>query len=84
VSGHALRRRLTASIVVLVLGVGGAAMLAGAELTTVYSIRVVTASCDDLAEPDLADTCDATGLDRHSGALFVLAALALAGASPSA
>ena len=48
-----------------------------AELSTVVSIEVVTATCEDLADPRLADSCDTTGAERHSYALLLLGILGL-------
>ena len=41
------------------------------EFSTVSYVTVVTATCEDLAEPDLADRCLQTGHERH-GYAFVL------------
>ena len=60
---------------VLLLGVGAAVALILAEVTTLYSIDVETASCTDLADPDLADSCDTTGGEQHSYAFIPLALL---------
>lgn len=60
---------------VLLLGVGAALAVVLAEVSTLYSIDVETASCTDLADPDLADACDTTGGEQHSYALIPLALL---------
>jgi hypothetical protein len=61
--------------VILLLGVGAALALILAEVTTLFSIDVETASCTDLADPDLADACDTTGGEQHSYAFIPLALL---------
>jgi hypothetical protein len=38
-------------------------------------IEVDTATCSDLADPDLADRCDTTGGEQHSFALVPIAVL---------
>jgi hypothetical protein len=52
-----------------------ALLLALTEVTTLFSIEVATATCGDLADPDLADRCDTTGGDQHSFALVPVAIL---------
>jgi hypothetical protein len=64
--------------VVLALGVAAAVLMVLAEVTTLYSIEVDTASCSDLADVDLADACDTTGGEQHSFALVPLAFLTAA------
>jgi len=57
------------------LGVAAALLLVLTEVTTLFSIEVDTASCSDLADPDLADRCDTTGGEQHSFALVPIAVL---------
>ena len=52
-----------------------AVLLVLTEVTTLFSIEVETATCSDLADPDLADRCDTTGGEHHSFALVPLAIL---------
>jgi 4-hydroxybenzoate polyprenyltransferase len=62
-----------------------------AEFTELFSIEVASATCGDLADPELADACSATGGEQHSYALIPLALLtglmaagaALAGSRPA-
>ena len=46
---------------ILVLRVAAALLLVLAEVTTLFPIEVDTATCNDLADPDLADGCEMTG-----------------------
>jgi hypothetical protein len=57
------------------MGVAAALLLVLAEVTTLFSIEVDTATCSDLADPDLADRCDTTGGEQHSFALVPVAVL---------
>jgi hypothetical protein len=63
---------------VLVLGVAAGLLMLIAELSTIWSVDVVTASCGDLADPDLADACVRKGYEAHLFALIVLGLLTLA------
>ena len=60
---------------VLALGFAAALLLVLTEVTTLFSIDVATATCSDLADPDLADRCDTTGGEQHSFALVPVAIL---------
>ena len=60
---------------ILALGLAAALLLVLTEVTTLFSIDVATATCSDLADPDLADRCDTTGGEQHSFALVPLAIL---------
>jgi len=55
-----------------VLGLTAGVLMIVAELSTIWSVDVVTASCGDLAEPDLADQCVRRGFEAHLFALIVL------------
>jgi hypothetical protein len=61
--------------VILCIGVAAALLLVLTEVTTLFSIEVATATCSDLADPDLADRCDTTGGEQHSFALVPIAVL---------
>jgi hypothetical protein len=61
--------------VILCIGVAAALLLVLTEVTTLFSIDVATATCSDLADPDLADRCDTTGGEQHSFALVPIAVL---------
>lgn len=60
---------------VLALGLAAAVLMVIAEFTTLYTIEVVTASCEDLADPRLADACERTGGEQHGYALIPVALL---------
>jgi hypothetical protein len=73
---HARFRRSGAlGPLILTLGIAAALLLVLAEVTTLFSIEVDTATCSDLADPDLADRCDTTGGEQHSFALVPIAVL---------
>ena len=57
------------------LGVAAAVLMVLAELSNLFTIEVDTASCQDLADPDQADTCEQTGGEQHSFALVPVALL---------
>jgi hypothetical protein len=65
------------SAAVLVLGLAGGVAMVIAEFLPVWSVDVVTASCEDLADPDLADTCVRSGYEEHAFALLVIGAFTL-------
>ena len=43
-----------------------------AEFSTISYVTVVTATCEDLADPRLADRCQLDGAERHSWAFALL------------
>jgi hypothetical protein len=62
-------------------GVVSAALMIGGELATIASVELtgVNESCEvQLVDPELRDRCELSGVDRHGGALFLLASLTLA------
>jgi hypothetical protein len=63
---------------VLILGLAGGFLLAITDFLTIVHVEVVTASCEDLATPSLADSCVSKGSEQHSWALLVLGLAALA------
>lgn len=67
---------------ILVLALAGAVLLFAAEFSTVASVEVPNDSCSVIydAQPALADRCELSGLERHGGALLLLALLAGAAA----
>src|SRR3954453_5540554 len=70
--------RLSASrLAILVLGGGGGLVLIVSDFLTLYRVGVVTASCGDLASPNLRDACTTTGGGHHGYALAILGAIAL-------
>jgi hypothetical protein len=66
------------ALLVLGLGVLAGVLMILTEFSTLFEVEVVTASCKDLADPDLADTCLTKGAEQHSYALVFLGALAIA------
>jgi hypothetical protein len=62
-------------VLVFTLGVAAALLMVLAEVTSLYSIDVATATCSDIADVDLADKCDTSGGEQHSFALVPLAIL---------
>ena len=52
-------------------------LLIVSDFLTLYHVDVVTASCSDLASPNLRDACSTTGGGHHGYALAVLGAIAL-------
>jgi hypothetical protein len=67
----------TLRLAVLALGLTAGLLMLVAELSTIWSVDVVTASCSDLADPSLADACARKGYEAHLFALIVLGLLAL-------
>lgn len=73
----ALRAAGPARMAIAVLGVAGAILLVVAEFSTIAEIEIGSATCDSAVVAS-RDDCQVTGLEQHGGALFLLAALALA------
>jgi hypothetical protein len=63
------------ALAVGVVGATAAALLVITEFSTIFSVTTLTASCDDLAGPELRDACVTTGGEQHSYALLLLGAL---------
>ena len=65
---------------VLLLGVLAAVLMVVAELSTVASVDVAAGSCEVIndSSPELADRCSLSGLERHGGALILVALFVLA------
>jgi hypothetical protein len=59
------------------LGLAGGLALIVSDFLTLYHVDVVTASCSDLASPNLRDACSTTGGAHHGYALAVIGAIAL-------
>ena len=59
-------------LAVLVLGAAAGVLMILTEFTDIYSVKVLTATCEDLADRGLADRCVATGGEQHSYAFVVL------------
>jgi hypothetical protein len=64
-------------IAVLAMGVIGALLMIGAEFATLRSVKVLTASCSDLADPSLRSSCVTHGGEEHSYALVLIGIAAL-------
>jgi len=52
-------------------------MAIAAEFSTISYVTVVTATCEDLADPRLADRCRLEGSERHSWAFALLGVFAM-------
>src|SRR5689334_19182607 len=64
-------------LAILALGGVGGLLLILSDFLTLYHVDVVTASCSDLASPNLRDACSTTGGGHHGYALAILGAIAL-------
>ena len=62
----------------LALGLAGALLLVATELTAVATVDVASGSCEVIqdTDPELADRCELSGLERNGGAFILLALLA--------
>jgi len=65
---------------VTVAGILAALLLVATEFSTVASVDVASGSCEVIndSNPDLADRCELSGLERNGGAFLLLAALTAA------
>jgi hypothetical protein len=61
---------------VLVLGLIGAVLMVVSEFATLRSVKVLTASCSDLADPTLRGSCVTHGGEEHAYALVLLGIVA--------
>ena len=61
----------------LIAGLAGALVTILADFATLRSVKVLTASCDDLADPALRGACATKGHDQHAYALVVIGLAAL-------
>jgi hypothetical protein len=66
-----------AAIAVLVVGLAGVVLTIASEFATLRSVKVLTASCSDLADPSLRGECVTHGGEEHSYALVLLGLVAL-------
>jgi hypothetical protein len=64
-------------IAVLVVGSAGAILTIAADFATLRSVKVLTASCSDLADPSLRGSCVTRGGEEHSYALVLMGLVAL-------
>ena len=72
-----LGRSGTLAWVLLALGVAAGVMAIAAEFSTISYVTVVTATCEDLANPRLTDRCRLEGSERHSWAFALLGGFAI-------
>ena len=63
--------------VLLAAGIAAGVMAIVAEFSTISYVTVVTATCEDLADPRLADRCQLDGSERHSWAFALLGVFAI-------
>jgi len=66
-----------ADLALLAAGATAAILMIVTEFSDIYSVKVLTATCEDLADPSLADRCVATGGEQHAYAFVVLGLFAL-------
>ena len=64
---------------VMALGVAAALLLVVTEFSAVATVDVASGSCEVIqdTDPELADRCELSGLERNGGAFLLLAALML-------
>ena len=74
---EAFRRLQPLWIVVLAVAVAGALLMIVSEFSTLRSVKVLTASCDDLADPSLRGACVTHGYEEHSYALVLMGVVTL-------
>jgi hypothetical protein len=65
-------------IALLVAGIAGSLLMVFSEFATLRSVKVVTASCTDLAVPADRGDCVTHGYEAHTWALLLLGVAALA------
>jgi hypothetical protein len=63
--------------VLLIAGMVGAVLVIAADFATLRSVKVLTASCSDLADPSLRGSCVTHGYEEHSYALVLIGAASL-------
>ena len=73
-----LRRLGPLRLALLTLGIGAGLLMILTEFSTLAHVEVLTASCQDLAQPELADTCETSGGEQHRYALLLLGLLTIA------
>jgi Na+/H+ antiporter NhaB len=73
----AFRRLEPVWTAVLILGVVGAILMVVSEFTTLRSVSVVTASCDDLAQAADRGACITKGHEEHAYALVLMGIVAV-------
>ena len=65
------------ALAITVAGALAGLLMIVSEFTTVASVDVATGSCEEQADPSLADRCSLSGFERHGGALALIGLLAL-------
>ena len=63
-------------LAILGLALIGALLMVVSEFMTLRTVKVLTASCSDLADPSLRGACDTDGGEEHSYALVLLGVVA--------
>jgi hypothetical protein len=71
-SGFLSGRLTPFSALLLLAGLAAAGFMIAAEFSTLRSVKVLTASCADLADPQLRGSCVTRGGEEHSYALVLL------------
>jgi hypothetical protein len=64
-------------LAILGLGGGGGLLLILSDFLTLYHVDVITASCSDLASPNLRDACSTSGGGHHGYALAIIGVIVL-------
>jgi hypothetical protein len=64
-------------LAILGLGGGGGVLLIVSDFLTLYHVDVITASCSDLASPNLRDACSTSGGGHHGYALAIIGVIVL-------
>jgi hypothetical protein len=76
-ASRGLRRAGRTGLALLAAGLVGSVLAIIAEFSVLYEIDVVTASCEDLATPQLQDECVTKGNEQHSNALLLMGLLGI-------
>lgn len=72
---------------ILLIGVVAGFLMIATEFSTLFEVKVLTASCSEQSTSSLKDACETTGGEQHSYALVLLGLLTLVmafGAGPGA
>jgi hypothetical protein len=64
-------------IAVFLIAAAGAVLMIVSEFSTLRTVKVLTASCDDLADPSLRGSCVTHGYEEHSYALLLMGLVTL-------
>jgi hypothetical protein len=73
----AFRRVEPVWAVVLIIAILGAFLMIASEFATLRTVKVLTASCSDLADPSLRGSCVTHGGEEHAYALVLMGIVAL-------